>query len=182
MYTIKSIIILIFFRSSRLDCVLLYCLADYKRNITCLFLNTWIKGHCIHKFQQYVLQGNYTFIQNILQNFKHYKTCCGYTVYISHYQFKETPLKIVDIEKLIKDGICGFENCVKSENNKTKSYINDTFQDFKGKRNNYTLSPDSQNLNHSNIIPIGHPLPFCYFAKTIMIVKNKCCLLISLSH
>ncbi|CAG2235962.1 unnamed protein product [Mytilus edulis] len=44
---------------------------------------------------------------------------------------QETPLKIVDIEKLIKDGICGFENCVKSENNKTKSYINDTFQDFK---------------------------------------------------
>ncbi|OPL33680.1 hypothetical protein AM593_07135, partial [Mytilus galloprovincialis] len=44
---------------------------------------------------------------------------------------QETPLKIVDIEKLIKDGICGFENCAKSENNKTKSYINDTFQDFK---------------------------------------------------
>ncbi|CAG2244697.1 unnamed protein product [Mytilus edulis] len=66
-----------------------------------------------------------------MPNFKHYKTCCGYTVYISHYQFKETPLKIVDIEKLIKDGICGFDNCVKSENNKTKSYINDTFQDFK---------------------------------------------------
>ncbi|CAG2231776.1 unnamed protein product [Mytilus edulis] len=44
---------------------------------------------------------------------------------------KATPLKVVDIEKLIKDGTCGLENCVKSENNKTKSYINATFREFK---------------------------------------------------
>ncbi|XP_076116721.1 uncharacterized protein LOC143084194 [Mytilus galloprovincialis] len=42
-----------------------------------------------------------------------------------------TPLKIDDIEKLITDRNCELEKCLKSEINKTKSYMNDTFQEFK---------------------------------------------------